>query len=428
MAKRTRPFIVTGVALASAAAIVTATPEILPTNGVALAASSTSTASKISYAKYELTAISDISISGINDAYWFGWGGYIGACCTTDGEPFDPSVIYPANEDGSAPYVSNPYYPGVNGPVAVYNTDGTLAGYKYNQGGNYVSGASGVLYYLTDNVLESIAPQFDLDNYFFEIGFPALPYVAAGEIFGTGSPIFQAAQSVFYYGIPNVINSIVVSAATLVPAFNIGPVPLGKGILASLYFYGQTPSGDAYGSGGLSSILAYISTKIADATVPPPPSMAGAAAAIETAVKDVEGAVKSAVSGTASSAAAKKATSKAAAEEVKDESTTPAEGTPSTEGSSTETSTEGSSTETSTSTETTTKATGTASSAKPAPTAPKTTKPVKPQNPLNKIGKQISDALGITKKPKSTTKSTPDSSSSSSSSSDSGSSSGGSDK
>jgi len=407
MAKRTRPILVTGVALASAAAIVTATPEILPTNGVELTASSTST--KVSYAKYELTAISDITLSGINDAYWFGWGGYIGACCDANGDPFDPSVIYPADADGNPPFVSNPYYPGVNGPVAVYDPDtGDLLGYQYNQGGVYASGAPGVLYYLADNILESLSPSFDLDNYYFEIGIPALPYVAAGELFGTSSPIFQAAQSVFYYGIPNVINSIVVSATTLVPTFNIGPVELGGGTLASLYFYGVTPAGDAYGSGGVSSILAYISTSISD-SLPSAASLSAAAAGIETAVKDAESAVKAAISGTGSSAAAKKATSKTAATEVKTEDTTSTGDTTSTEDTS--------------ATEATTpapKATGTASSAKPATTtAPKTAK--KPSNPLNKIGKQISDALGITKKSKPSTKTTSSDSSSSSSSSGEGS-------
>ncbi len=106
----------------------------------------------------------------------------------------------------------------------------------------FVSGAPGVLYYLVDNAAETfLPPGFDLDNYYFEIGAPAIPYVGAGELFGTSSPIFQAAQATFYYGIPNVINSIVVSATQLVPSFDLGPIKLGGGILASLYFYGQTP-------------------------------------------------------------------------------------------------------------------------------------------------------------------------------------------
>jgi hypothetical protein len=356
----------TGAALASAAAIVVATPALVPTHDLAVGVP---TPLKLSTAQVALTAISDITIQGINDAYYFGWGGYI-----TD---------------------TNTYYPGVSDV--------------------YVAGASGVLYYLVDNAAESFVPGFDLDNYYFEIGAPAVPYVAAGELFGTSSPIFQAAQSVFYYGVPNVINSIVVSATQLVPTFDLGPVKLGGGILASLFFYGSTPdydpdtgTGFAYSTNGLSAILAYISTSISDSlpSAAAVPSLAGAAAAIQTVVKDVEGAIKSATTPTASA----KASSKTAAAEVKTEATDTTDTTTSTGGSSTEgtSSTETSSTGTSSST-------GVASSAKPATTtAPKTTKPAaKPQNPLAKLGKRISDALGGGKKAKSESSTSSDSSSSS---------------
>ncbi|OYN79308.1 hypothetical protein CG716_13240 [Mycolicibacterium sphagni] len=368
----------TGAALASAAAIVTASPALLPTHDLAVGAPAPLA---LSTAKYELTAITDITLQGINDAYWFGWGGYI----TT----------------------TNTYYPGVSNI--------------------YVSGASGVLYYVVDNAIESFVPGFDLDNYFFEEGFPAVPYVAAGEIFGTSSPIFKAAQAVFYYGIPNLINSVVTSAAELVPSFNIGPVKLGAGYLASLYFYGQTPdyvaptdttpgTGFAYSTNGLSAIIAYISTSISDSLAASAASVSAASisssltkavsaasTAVETVVNDVEGAVKSATTGTASSAASKKT---AAAAEVSTDSSTSTDGS---------TATDSSSTDSSSSTS------GTASSAKTATsTTPKTTKPATPTNPLAKIGKQISDALGG-KKAKSGASSSSDSSSSGSSSSTGGS-------
>jgi hypothetical protein len=367
----------TGAAVASAAAIVAATPALVPTHDLAIGVP---TPLKLSTAQVELTAITDITLQGINDAYWFGWGGYI-----TD---------------------TNTYYPGVSDI--------------------YLAGASGVLYYLVDNAAESFVPGFDLDNYYFEIGAPSVPYVAAGELFGTDSPIFQAAQTVFYYGVPNVINSIVVSATQLVPTVDLGPVKVGGGILASLYFYGQTPdydpdtnTGFAYSTNGLSAILAYISTSISD-NLPSAAALSGAATAAAAAVEGVVKNVESALNPSASSAAAK-TSSKTAAAEVKTESTeggSSSEGTTSTEGS---TSTEDSSTDDS-STDTTTKSTGVASSAKP---ATKATKPAKAaQNTLNKIGKQISDALGITKKSKPATKSSSDSSSSSSSDSGSSSSAG----
>ncbi|MCV7346470.1 hypothetical protein [Mycolicibacterium rhodesiae] len=393
----------TGAALASAAAIVAAAPAYLPTHDIALGAS---TPLPLSTAKYELTAITDITIQGINDAYWFGWGGYIQA--------------------------DNTYYPGVSDV--------------------YVSGASGVLYYLVDNAAETFLPGFDLDNYFFEVGFPSIPYVGAGELFGTSSPIFQAAQATFYYGIPNVINSIVSSAAQLVPTFDLGPVKLGGGILASLFFYGQTPdynpttgAGFSYSTNGLSAILAYVATSISD-NLPGAPSGAALAGAVSAAattiqndIKGLETAVKSAagLSTTASSAAAKSPAKSTVAAEVKTETETEPTGTTTeteTTGSTTEagTSTDTTSTDTTSSTDTTTstddsattpaKSTGTVAPKAPTSSTKPTTKPAKPQNPLAKIGKRISDALSGGKKTKSESSSSSDSSSSSSSGSSSSSS------
>ena len=248
MASRTRPFLMTGAAVASAAAIVAASPAYLPTHDLAVGATGSL---PVSTAQYALTAITDITIQGINDAYFFGWGGYI-------------------QED-------NTYYPGVKDI--------------------YVSGASGVLYYLVDNAAESFVPGFDLDNYYFEIGAPSIPYVGSGELFGTSSPIFQAAQATFYYGIPNVVNSIVSSAAQLVPTFNVGPVKLGGGILASLFFYGQPPdydpdagTGFSYSTNGLSAILAYVATSISDNL----PGAASAAGLSSAAAGDALGAMPAA--------------------------------------------------------------------------------------------------------------------------------------
>ncbi|MCV7218628.1 hypothetical protein H7J51_25550 [Mycobacterium crocinum] len=117
-----QPLLMTGLAMTSAAALVIATPiidsppDVFVANGSGLR--------PLSSAQYELAAISDITIQGINDAYWSGWGGYITS--------------------------SDTYYSGVSDV--------------------YVTGLSGVLYYLVDNTFDSISPNVDLDNYFFEIG------------------------------------------------------------------------------------------------------------------------------------------------------------------------------------------------------------------------------------------------------------------
>ncbi len=467
MASRTRPFLMTGAALASAAAIVAASPTYLPTHDIAMGASAPL---PVSTAKYELTAITDITIQGINDAYWFGWGGYIGGTVPGYDEDGNP-ILYPAEADGSPPYPNNQFFPELNSYQAVYDPGtGDLLGYYYNQNGIYTAGAPGVLYYLADNLLETFAPGFDLDNYYFEVGslggypnapysgWSAVAYVGLSEIFGPSSPIAVAAQAVFRYGLTNVVNSVITSAAELFPTVDIGPVRVGGGILAGLFYNGATPDGSfSYSTNGLSAILAYISTSISD-NLPGAPSgaalsgaISAAAAAVEGAVKNFEGALTGAASG--GSAVAAKSTKTTAAAELKTESVK--SGTTTTEGTSNGSSTEGTTTtEGGTSTGSTTEGTsasgegttesgqgttsavsGTSTSTATGTAAPKTTsstkpttKPAKPQNPLNKIGKRIADALGGGKKTKSESGSSGDSSSSSSSSGSSSSGSGDSSK
>jgi hypothetical protein len=272
MATRTRPFVVTGAALASAAAVVMATPDLVSTRDLSIASAPSPT--RLSSANYELTALSDISVQGINDAYWFGWGGYL----TNDNEYY-PNILN--NSNGGQPI--------------------------------YVSGVSGVLYYVVDNVLDQFSDSIDLDNYYFEVGLlnygvpnanysglGALIYVGTGELFGTDSPIFQAVKTVFYYGITQVINSTIVTLSTaLVPEITLGPVTVGGGILASLYYYGVTPDQSFIAnSNGLPAIWSYISTALtglvptAAATsseVAPAATATALAAAAESATDEVAG-------------------------------------------------------------------------------------------------------------------------------------------
>lgn len=231
-ATRTRPFVMSAAALASAAAIVGASPAFV--SGESLALGGAPSPTKLVTANYELTALTDITVQGISDAYFFGWGGFIGA--------------------------NNPYYPNV-----------------YSQyGAQYVTGVSGVSYYLIDNILDTFT-DFDLDNYYYEIGnlnggnpnagysgAGAVIYVGTNELFGTDSPISQLTKTIFYYGTyPTVIGSVVSILQSVVPTFDIGPLAVGGGILATLYFYGATPDGSFnYGAPGLSALLAYVSTAI----------------------------------------------------------------------------------------------------------------------------------------------------------------------
>lgn len=232
-ATRTRPYLMTAAAVASAAAIVGASPAFVPSASLALGGAPSP--NKLVTANYELAALSDITVQGISDAYFFGWGGYVGS-----GYPNDP----------------DPYYPEVHGV--------------------YVSGVSGVSYYLIDNVLDTFT-DFNLDNYYYEIGWlnggnpnagysgaGAVIYVGTNEFFGEDSPISQLTKTVFYYGTyPTIVGTTVSILQSIVPTFDIGPLEVGGGILATLYFYGSTPDGSFnYGYPGLSALLAYVSTAI----------------------------------------------------------------------------------------------------------------------------------------------------------------------
>jgi hypothetical protein len=242
--------------------VVLATPDLVPTRDLSIASAPSPT--RLSTANYELTALADITVQGISDAYWFGWGGYVQA----DDEFYGPN---------------------------------------FNQAPIYVSGIPGALYYLIDNAVDQFNPDFDLDNYYFEIGslnygYPnaiysgasALLYVGTGQLFGTDSPIFQAAKTVFYYGVTNVINSTIVTLSTaLVPELTIGPVTVGGGILASLYYYGYTPDQSFIAnSNGLPAIWSYISTALTGlvptaAAVPSSASATTLAAAAESVPDEV---------------------------------------------------------------------------------------------------------------------------------------------
>ncbi|MCI4674703.1 hypothetical protein [Candidatus Mycolicibacterium alkanivorans] len=260
----------TGVALASATAIVTSSPALFSPNDATVVGAPTPT--KLSYAKYELTSITDITWQGILDAYWGGYGDYIGSCCTTtavtgvdpglnyinDTNPDTENGIYPA-VGGAQPYPNDPYFPGIN--KADQLSDGT---WQYNRRGVYRTGGTGVIYYLTDQVLDTATQltgiPINLDNYYFEAGgVSALTYVAAGEIFGPiGGQVVATIQD-----LPYVIAQTFVSATSVLPTLNIGPVQVGGGILSRAYFNGYPYLGKKYY--GASAIAAYVIDSIVTA-------------------------------------------------------------------------------------------------------------------------------------------------------------------
>ncbi|BBZ79829.1 hypothetical protein MANY_51660 [Mycolicibacterium anyangense] len=207
MRARSRSLFVSGVALVSAAAVVTTTPAVIA-SGVGGALTSAAPVA-VRAENVQLAALADITVKGIVDAYWSGWGGYIGP---TNGKP-------------------DKYFPNIN-PTGTSPV--------------YVTRAAGVAYYVIDEALDQFG-SVNLDNYFFETGafygtgkattgsaVGSVIYVGASELFGDKSPIAQLAKAVFYYGPTALAQSTILQVASLVPTVKIGPVKVGGGILASL--------------------------------------------------------------------------------------------------------------------------------------------------------------------------------------------------
>ncbi len=318
-----RPYLSTAAALVGAAVIVAGTPAIMPHGDLQVTAQAP-TPTKVSNAKYELTALSDISLTGLVDAYFNGWGGYIGS-------GFDPDTIYPPDEDGNPPYVSDPYYPGINGAVAVYDSEtGDLIGYRYDQNPVFVTGAPGAAYYVISNALDDggLLGETGIYHYYYEVGaaggnaIGAVLYVGASEIFGADSVAAQLAKTVFVDGILPNVQATVIGLATLVPEFNVGPVTVGGGNLASLYFTGSNIDGSYnYGATGLSAIAGYIAYSFANppTTTTTTAAVTAKAAPAETVAADttaVETKTEAAVADTTDTPAVKSTSTKVAEPEV----------------------------------------------------------------------------------------------------------------
>lgn len=211
MATQTRPFVMTGAALASVAAIAAAAPAVVPGHIAGLP-----TPLSLSQAQYELTALADISIQGAINAFTTGWGGFIGA--------------------------DDPYFPG-------FANDATLTGFQ------------GVGYYLVDQALEGIVP-FNLENYFFEVGSQnpsnfafsgatAAAYVGASEVFGADSLPAQFLGSLVT-GSSSIGDAIVALTAGI-------PV---VGDLTSVYFTGLAPNDATEYGTGVMGVLSYAVQKV----------------------------------------------------------------------------------------------------------------------------------------------------------------------
>ena len=193
----------TGAALVSAAAIVAATPAFAPGNmSVAMPSPHA-----LSTAKYELTDLQTLlglTAADYQDAYFFGHGGGV----TPDNPyfPFDPSAY---------PLYSAPQIPGV-------------------------------VYLALDALVNGNGPDqslWDVNkplNYLYELGTSAAIQVVLQQTIGSLNPAISAAITTLF-NIPATINALIVSAASTLPKIDLGPITIGGGYLAGIFYYGQTP-------------------------------------------------------------------------------------------------------------------------------------------------------------------------------------------
>jgi hypothetical protein len=153
-----RPYVSTGIAFVSAAAIVAATPVVMPAqDGAARAAATVPAKVNSLTVDYELQAV---TLQGISDAFFNGYGGF------------------------------------TNPPDEVF-----------------VPFAPGVVYYIGDQTLFSGTL---VDNYFFELGAPAAAQYVASQLVGS-NPVGQLIVSLVFDPFGTITGAIISLSAAFGP-------------------------------------------------------------------------------------------------------------------------------------------------------------------------------------------------------------------
>lgn len=225
MATHTRPYLMTGAALVSAAAVVMATPTIAP--GI------TGSPLSISSARYDLATFADLlSVTPTDwvNAYFQGWGGAVGANNPPPG-PLEPWA-------SACDEIGGCYVQGLSG-LAYLALDALIDGNGngYEDSGNWTVGAV---------------------NYFFEGGFSAGAEYLAQSAFGQANPLLATLITIAFAG-PSILSVIYTDALGLVAgALNQIPV-VGSVLAGGVYAYlGYNPDTDTYYTPGLSGLLNYV--------------------------------------------------------------------------------------------------------------------------------------------------------------------------
>jgi hypothetical protein len=256
MTTHTRPFLITGAALASAVAVVAATPAIMPS--VAMPPPTA-----LSVAAYELTTFADLlSITGedISNTYFGGWG-----FALKPDQPDDP--------DWAAAYLG-PFAQDENGQQC-NNTC-------------YTAGISGIAYMFLDALINGNGEGIDdytnweisALNYYFEGGpGPGTVYLAIGPFANPASPLYNpaiaSAITLASQGL-DALSTIYIGALDTVSQLAKTLPGVGPYIYGAIQAYlGPNTSDDFFGDwgyfAGLSGILRYVSDVVLTGGNPYPP-------------------------------------------------------------------------------------------------------------------------------------------------------------
>lgn len=279
MATSTRPFLITGAALASAAAIVAATPQLMPSV-------SAPSPLALSQAQVDLTSFADLlalTPADYTNAYFQGYGGLVGNL-EYKGQDDTPPKPYPGGG-----LIYNDPYAGADWNIWW----GSCAAGAGKPGNCAVAGLSGIAYQALDALINGGSDNVGALNYYFEAGLSAGSTYLLQSSIGAANPILSTLITLIEAGpqlVTQIWNTAWSTVATLVNA-----VPLvGPFVAGGIYAYlGFGPDGKANGyTPGLSGVLNYVidlATGNPNRPYPPVPQAPASAAVAAPLTRTVAG-------------------------------------------------------------------------------------------------------------------------------------------